>query len=182
MKRSLSILLLWIFLFNVGGYYLFFWGLRYSANKELTREFDNANVRSTKVVEFKIPLKLPYPIYQNGYVRIDEEFEHKGEFYTLIQRRLENDTLYIRGVKNDKKRQLNEAFVDFAKNSNDTHNATHDTGNKLLGKIIKEYNSNIPPEAVSQKGWCRLMPDSIFARIPTDWEGEVATPPPDRLV
>ena len=82
-----------IFLFNVGGYYLVFWGVRTQAKKDLLHRLDADQYSSEDLVVLSIPVNLPYPIQQNGYERVDGEFEYGGEYYNLVKQRLQNDTL-----------------------------------------------------------------------------------------
>lgn len=108
------------------------------------------------IYEFKIPLALPYPIQEN-YVRNFGEFEYNGEHYIFAGQRLSDDTLYIKTVRNIKKKELYKAFEEYAKMSNDMPSSKQKQGRGLLAKIIKEYKSGHACEIVRQTDLLRQI-------------------------
>lgn len=181
MKKLLATLFLIVFLFNIGGYYVFFWGLHFTATVRLNNELDAGNYSSDETFEFKVPLTVPYPIYDNGFGRAHGDFEYAGEFYTLVKQKLENDTLYVVCIKNRKKQQLAEAFTEFASVSNDTGNPASKAGNDLLSKLIKDFNGTGHMEVIQRKGWCRLITFFPMVQATIDMYMEVDSPPPNFL-
>ncbi|MEO5599502.1 MAG: hypothetical protein ABIR06_01110 [Cyclobacteriaceae bacterium] len=118
MKKVLSILLLAIFLFNVGGYYIVFWGLRVKADQLLTERLDANEYKSNETIEIKIPVRLPYPIQQQEFERIDGKFEHNGEVFKLVKHKLENDTVYIVCIRDHRIEHLESTLTDYVNASN----------------------------------------------------------------
>lgn len=139
MRKHLSIILLFVFLFNVGGYHVLLLVLHYSAFKELTGNIDQENHLPEDSNEIKVYLNLPYPIHETQ-VKTYSEFEYDGEHYVLAEQRLDNDTLYIKTVRNNKRKQIDNAFKEYAENSNDLPSSKQ-KGNNLLGKLMKEYKN-----------------------------------------
>jgi len=176
LKKLVSILLLSVFLFNLGGYYAMFWGLRYQANKELQQRLDEFDYTESQAVTIKIPLTLPYQLNREGFERLAGEFEYHGEFYKLVKQKLDNDTLSIVCIKDHKEKQLVSTMIDFAKLSNDLPATS--TMLKLFGNFLKEYNSVYRSEISCTDGWKAdlLFSDPSFtissATIP------VLSPPP----
>lgn len=150
MKKYLSIALLFVFLFNVGGYYLLLQGLRYSAYKELTEKIEQENYRADDSDEIKLLLTLPYPIHENN-ARTYDEFEHNGEYYVLAEQKLDNDTLYIKTVRNSKKTRIDNAFEEYAKSSNDFPSSKQKESRSLLAKLMKEYKRSSAPGAIARQ-------------------------------
>ncbi|HEY5749442.1 MAG TPA: hypothetical protein VIU12_25415 [Chryseolinea sp.] len=180
MKRSFSIFLLLVFLFNVVGYYPVFWGLKYRARIEMNQRLDDENYNTEETVTIKIPLTVPYNTFGQDYERMTGSFEHRGEFFNLIKQKLEKDTLYIVCIKDHKEKQLHAAMTDFIKLSTDIPTSSQQTL-KLLSGLIKDY---IPttPQALTQNRQGQSLtygatPDfNLLANnLP------VPTPPPDRL-
>jgi len=62
---------------------------------------------------------LPYPIQQNGFERVDGEFEYKGEYYNLVKQRLENDTLFMVCIRNHQEKRLISTMTEYANMAND---------------------------------------------------------------
>lgn len=139
MKRILSILLLLVFLFNVGGYYILFWGLRFQADQQMISRLDANSYDAEASIKLKIPVTLPYPVQSNGFKRVDGTFEHNGEFFRLVKQKLENDTLYIVCIRDHATRELVNVITDYIRLTYAV--STSDTGQKALnylGKFIKD--------------------------------------------
>lgn len=181
MKKLFAVIVLVVFLFNIGGYYLFFWGLHFNATVELTQKLDQGDYPSEKTFEFKIPLSVPYPIYGNGFDRARGDFEHEGKFYSLVKQKLENDTLFIICIKNEKKQQLAKAFTDYANVSNDTGNAASKAGSDLLSKLFKDFNGSGFLEVIQCEGWSRKINFSGITEAPVEMYTEIVSPPPNFL-
>ena len=169
--------MLLVFLFNMGGYYLLFWGLRTHSEKALQLRLDAENYSVNETITLRIPITVPYQI-ETRYERVYGEFEHKGEFFRLVKQRLEKDTLYIVCFKDHQEKRLFNTMVDFAKLSNDLPATS--TALKLLASMFKEYrtvrNIKIPqPERFSTNFF--IQPSSK----PLDQFLTVASPPPERI-
>lgn len=158
MKKGLSTILLIIFLFNVGGYYIVFWGLRYQANQQLTLRLDANLFDPEETILLKIPVALPYPLESNGFQRVDGGFEHNGEFFKLIKNKLENDTLYVVCIRDRETRQLVKTMKDYVSltqglaDENPSQKALH-----FLSKLAKDFCSNGAIDMVHQAGFSMLI-------------------------
>jgi hypothetical protein len=138
LKKAFSIFFLTLFLFNVGGYYLVFWALHYHADQELTSIIDAGDYSEGETFEIKIPLSMPYPLHPRGAQRAYGEMEIEGQIYTLVEQRLENDTLHIILMRHLDKENLIETMTDYANLSNDLP-GTSQKASSFLGKILKDY-------------------------------------------
>jgi len=182
-KKVLAILLLVVFLFNVGGYYIFFWGLDYSAKTTLTQRLDSGNYSELETFEFKIPLNIPYPIQSQsrGFDRAHGAFEHNGEFYELVKQKFENDTLYVVCVKNEKKHHLAQAFKKYARISTDAEGSSQ-AGNDLVSKLVKDFNTPSLSESITADGWSRTLLYAGLAVAIIKMASEVVSPPPNSIL
>ena len=157
LKKIVSIGLLVLFSFNLGGYYLLFWVLRDQAGKQLSSGFDAAqNMEGT--FEIKIPVTLPYPLQENDFQRIDGEFVYKNEHYRLFEQKHENDTLVIVCVKDKKANQLAQAMNEFSSKSSDDQNST---GTQFASKVLNEYVSSNLLVIGGVNGWYQKL-DAVF--------------------
>ena len=158
MKKGLSIILLILFLFNVGGYYLVYWGLKYHKDQQLTERLDANLYDSEKTVLLKIPLTLPYPIGSQGYQRVDGRFEHNGEYFKLIKNKLQNDTLYVVCIRDHETRQLAKTIKDYVLltqgliDTSPTQNAIH-----FLTKLVKDYCPHDGIKLIHQEGFSMFL-------------------------
>ena len=135
-------MLLLIFLFNVGGYYIVFWGLRFHTGKELVNRLDANRYNADETIEIKIPLSLPYPIYAQNFERVNGEFEHNGEHFRLVKHKYENDTLYVVCIRDRETRELVNTMNDYVQL---THGLDGSGTNKkaltFLSQLVKDFCS-----------------------------------------
>jgi hypothetical protein len=141
LKKTLSILLLFVFLFNVGGYYIVFWALRHQSDKQLTSLLDAGAYQQDETVEVKIAVAFPYSsLMVRGFERVEGEFEYKGDYYRLVKQKIQNDTVYVVCIKNKEEKRLVNAMTDYVKESNDLP-GTAKKALSFFSKLLKEYNS-----------------------------------------
>jgi hypothetical protein len=139
LKKALSILLLSVFLFNVGGYYIVFWAMLYQSDQQLTTILDAGLYEEDETVELKIPLSLPYAMMSRGFQRVDGKFEYKGEYYRLVKQKVHNDTVFVVCIKNHEEKQLVNKMTDYVTQSNDIP-GTAKKAMSFVSKLLKEYN------------------------------------------
>lgn len=96
------------------------------------------NASSEKVI-IKLPFTLPYSTDWQTPLEADGLLEIKGEFYTIIQKKLERDTLYFECLKNN---HAQEIFFSFGNLANEmkqsTGNAQRQKQQNLLISILKQ--------------------------------------------
>lgn len=177
MKRIVSILLLTVFLFNVGGYYLVFWGLRHHANIELKARLDADLYHQEDLIELKLPLSLPYPVEQQEYERANGKFEHKGEYYKLVKQKFQNDTLYVLCIKDHEEKQLVKTMTDYVEVTSDlpasSKNELH-----VFGKLLKDFESANPEKLIHQDGWLQEIAFVIVSPSTLTRSSNIQSPPP----
>jgi hypothetical protein len=132
-----------VFLFNVGGYYIVLWGLRFQADQELTLRIDANLYEPEETIELKIPVVLPYPIQSQDFQRVDGRFEHQGQFYKLVKHKLENDTLFVVCIRDAETRKVVNTIRDYVKLTQDPPApSSGKTALNLLSKLVKDFNTN----------------------------------------
>lgn len=168
MKKGLSTILLIIFLFNVGGYYIVYWGLRYNTDQQLASRLDANLYDPEETILLKIPVTLPYPIESNGFQRVDGSFEHNGEFFKLIKNKLQDDTLYVVCIRDHETRRLVKTMKDYVSltqglaDQNSSQKTLH-----FLSKLAKDYCSNKAIDIVHRAGFVMVItyeqrPEDLF--------------------
>lgn len=158
MKKVVSIILLLVFLFNVGGYHIVFWGLRLQTDQQLAKRLDAELYDQDETLEIKIPLSLPYPVYGRHFERVNGAFEHNGEFFKLIKQRHENDTLYVICIRDRATRQLVNTMKDYVQLTSGLDNSTPtEKALNYLTHLVKDF--------YSQDGVCLLLEFRFAMRI-----------------
>lgn len=154
MKKAFSITLLALFLFQFVGYYFVYMGLRYQVKSEMLVRLDAGNYSKEETLTLKIPFTLPYWMDSREYERVNGEFQYQGEFYQLIEQKLEKDTLYVICIRDVQEKKLHEVMTDYVKLTNDLPTSSHKTL-KLLSSLMKDYVKSVPAEISNSKGWFR---------------------------
>lgn len=178
MKRTVSILLLSVFLFNVGGYYIVFWGLREHADKALAKKLDAGLYTENETVELKIPVTLPYPLQQRGYERVEGRFEHNGEFYKLVKQKHAHDTLYVICIRDSQEKKLVKTMHDYAKMTNDLPSSSKKALH-FFGKFLKDFETAPAGALLHLQGWSKKL--SLTERVfpIRDQSLVIPSPPPE---
>ncbi|MFL0161994.1 hypothetical protein [Aquirufa salirivi] len=131
MKRLASILLLFILLYQAGGF-----ALRYVANSSTDLAISDSENDSYVV---KIPISLPYPSNREISQEVSGAIQQGDDFYQMLDQKIENDTLYTR-VVNDK--NARDQFLDLADLVNEhlgDQPEKKPAKSKLIQTLVKEY-------------------------------------------
>jgi hypothetical protein len=143
LKKGLAIVFLVVFLFNVGGYYVVFWGLRFHTDQKLTDRVKANLYQADEIVEIKIPVTLPYPIQDQGFQPVDGRFEHNGEHFKLIKHKYDNDTLYVVCIRDFETRRLVNTMRNYVELTNGFDGtAPNQKALNFLSKLIKDFCSH----------------------------------------
>jgi hypothetical protein len=133
MKRILSILLLFVFLFNIMGYYAAFLVQRAQLKKEM-----KAFIKSDEGKENLQKLVIPVAKYAASVDFIEEnEFIYKDELYDLIKKETTVTGIILYCI-NDLKEEL---LIEVARkhfNKNNNPNTSTDNSSSLIENIINE--------------------------------------------
>jgi hypothetical protein len=157
MKRSISIFLVIILLFNVLGYYGIFLGFKYTNRTQLLKRLDALDYQESETVTIKLPLVMPYGADTHGFERVNGEFEHEDEVYRLVKQQFLNDTLFIVCIKDLRGKQLEETFSEFSKTLTDKPLDAKSATTKLLQNFIKDYIAGSIQIAEKNSGWSKKI-------------------------
>ena len=178
LKKALAILMLLVFCFNVGGYYIVFWVLQHQYNIKIASIIDSGSYEEEETIEIKIPISLPYSSPRD-FERISGKLEYNGEFYELIKQKLESDTLYVICLKNHDEKRLVSTMNDYVKLSNDLPGAEQKAYN-FLGKLLKEYKTESRTTFVEASSWrlsSRIFTTFYLADF-RPFSEDIPSPPP----
>ncbi|MBL4677937.1 MAG: hypothetical protein JKY70_17295 [Mucilaginibacter sp.] len=120
MKKILAIAMLFVLLFNMGGYMLLFqYCLKASddfANEQISKGF----YRPDELVEIKIPVRMPYVQEQLQYENISGQIQLQGNCYNYVALKMTRDTMYVKCVPNYAKTKLISQNIINAKEISDS--------------------------------------------------------------
>ncbi len=169
-------MLLLIFLFNLGGYYLFFWGLKVQANQELSVKLDLGDYNENETFEIKIPITLPYPLQTSDYERQSGQFVYKQEHYQLVKQKYENDTLTIVCVKDFQNKHLANVMDSFSEASG--NQPIKDGSLNIPVKIFQEYVTSRSSAFNETQGWSQEIKHTPYLNTYTRVTLVTISPPP----
>jgi len=168
MRKGVALIMLFVFLLNVLGYYGIFVGLRLRNVQELVQKLDDNAYKASEAITFKMPITVPYNIDSRDFERVDGEFEHNGEVYRLVKQKLSQDTLYIVCVKDQESKKINQVLADYVKTFTDKPSSAKQ-GAKTTPSLIKDYISFAVAISNTSTGWESTTDYSLFPEslIPT---------------
>lgn len=131
LRQLIAITLLTLFLFNLSGYFLYYKYAIYKSDQRILVQLDNREYSDLEMIELKIPLNLPYLTSQNHYERVDGEMHYNGTFYNYVERKVNNDTLYLKCRPNAPKTTLYRNLNEYTEKVNDLPTNKTTSGKKL---------------------------------------------------
>jgi|SRR5688572_5926165 len=168
-----------VFLFNVGGYYFMFWGLRIHADQVLNARIDAELYADEETIELKIPVTLPYPPQEQEFTRSKGKFQHNGQHYQVIKHKLQNDTLYMVCIRDQQEKALVTAMSDYAKLANDLPASPKGGAMHFLGKLTKDFESSDDLKFLQQSGWVREICLTSQSFETLEMTSSISSPPPE---
>ncbi len=152
MRKTISILLLSVFLYNMLGYQVLFYFRTQAIEHEINRTIDQGAVDESQLRVFKVPVPL-YHQTDQGFERVNGSLEHEGRFYEMVKRKLENDTIYIYCLRNEQKRELVSKLNDHVQ----THVVDFESHKpakpeKPLPALLKEYLPHVQERLLRPEG------------------------------
>ena len=132
MRKTAAILLLMLFVFNTIGYKLWFTIAMQKADNKLESSLDKNNYNQQDLFTLTIPINLPYQNVATGFERVDGEITVNGETYKYVQRKVENDTLFLQCIRHSEKIDLQQQSNDYFGKVNDV--AGNNDAKKMPGK------------------------------------------------
>jgi len=161
------------------GYYFVYLGLREQAKTEMLSRLDARDYSKAETVTLKIPFSLPYWMDSKDYERVDGEFQHDGEFYKLVEQKLERDTLFVVCIKDAHEKKLFDTMSDYVKLANDLPTSSHQTL-KLLSGLMKDYVSGgLQLEMTLSQGWTQEQAYAEPSFSLLSQTSPVFSPPPE---
>lgn len=133
-----------LFLFNMGGYKIWFYVAQQKSNQQLELALDKDDYNPSELITIKVPLSLPYMSDQTSFERVDGEINIDGKIYKYVKRKIYNGELVLLCLPDKNKMRLLHAKDEFFKYANDLLNtpSKKSGNNSSLPKIVlSEYYS-----------------------------------------
>jgi hypothetical protein len=162
------------------GYSLLFKYLMYRSDQQLTIKADHNQFNQSDVMLVKIPMHLPYYSNSVNYERCDGEVEVNGVHYNYIQRKIDNDTVYLVCQLNQTKTRLYKEKNAYTKLLNDIPSGKKSTQSASVKKsFASEYDSGTAQYSVISKSVSPQQKRSTETSFLADGHEMKTYPPPD---
>lgn len=155
-----------------------FYGLRFRADQQLNARLDGSSYLVNETIELKIPVTLPYPIHEKGFQRTEGRFEHHGEFFKLVKHKLQDDTLYVVCIRDQKTKHLVNTMTNYLELTQAIPASGHKALN-LLSKLLKDYYSTTDIIIIHQNRFSMTLLFHAASEFFPSLDMPVQSPPPE---
>lgn len=156
-----------------------FVGMQWTNDREANQRIDNGNYSSAELISIKIPMNLPYAYETYGSDRVKGEFEHQGELYRLVEKKLTNDTLTIFCVKDKGHRRFTDAIASFVKSFTDQSAGGSPS---KASSFIKDYIAQSEVAKMSFSVGRSAIHDTVVCNNLIATTYPTPTPPPKAII
>ncbi len=137
MRKSASIILLLVLLFNMIGYRAWFYYAEKKSDASMEARLDNNQYDEKDLVTLTIPLDNPYQQEQKSFERTTGEISFEGKIYQLVKRKVTDGNLILLCLSDTHKMVLNKAKSEMGNSSADPASSSK-SGSRT--SFSKNYN------------------------------------------
>jgi len=137
MRKSASIILLLILLFNMIGYRAWFYYAEKKADSAMEARIDKDQYDENDLVTLQIPLYSPYQLEQKTFERTNGEVNINGKTFKYVKRKVSDGNLILLCLADNHKTVLKNAKSEFGNGVNDLAG-----GGKGSNRIQKSFSGN----------------------------------------
>jgi cbb3-type cytochrome oxidase subunit 3 len=119
LRKSASVILLIILLFNMVGYRAWFYYAEKKADAAMEARLNKDQYDENDLVSLIVPLNNPYQLEQKSFQRVDGEISFEGKTLKYVKRKVSNGNLILLCIPDARKMILKKAKSDFCNASTD---------------------------------------------------------------
>ena len=116
MKRILSILFLFVFLFNLAGYFIVFEVRQYSAKQEM-KIFIKNNIPENELTKIIIPNSELTSSSSEFRQTEENEFVYQGKYYDIVNKKTDGNNTIFYCINDKNEEKLFEELAEVCENS-----------------------------------------------------------------
>jgi hypothetical protein len=156
LRKSASIILLLVLLFNMVGYRAWFFYAEKQSDAIMESRLDNSLYDESELVSLTIPLNNPYQLEQTDFVRVTGEVSFDGRIYKFVKRKVSDGKLILLCIPDANKTVLKKAKSDFGHTVND-----------LAGNSKGPSKTDIQKNFSGNDYICQWAPEQTGQRVKT---------------
>jgi hypothetical protein len=148
LKKLAAILLILTFLFNLGGYRLWFYYQQQQSDEKLEAVLDNEEYNEEDIITLKVPISLPYQTNWKEFERAEGEINYNGKIYKYVKRKIYNGELILLCIPDHNRMRLETAKGDFFRLANDlvqnnSSKKSNDSKAITYKNLLNEYDQHL---------------------------------------
>jgi hypothetical protein len=128
MRKSLSIIFSFIFLFNIGGYYLCYRLMQFGIREGIEQQIKNG----LKTEELSLVVTSINNESGISWIEKNKEFSYQGEMYDIVKTKIQGQSRYYYCINDHKEKQL---IANYLK----THNSRKESEKKIKNSTNDRY-------------------------------------------
>lgn len=161
--RVIAAFFLALFVLNAAGYYWLLAETHQRSTEEAQVFWQERQNSREDLVTMKIPLAVPYLQGSAEFEATSGQVKFEGEFYQLVQQKLDHDTLHVICVRDGQAKARHQALAEFVQQfSHSDADDDHDAAAPVK-YASTEYMSHTITLTSLQTGWVR---DRLFFNAP----------------
>lgn len=141
MRKFAAISLMVILLINTCGYRLIISALQQQSDRQFDASLDNNEYDESQLIEFSVPLNMPYQERFTDFERHYGQIEIEGRSYTYVKRKIAGDVVIFKCIANQSKDQLKKIDADMTM-ANAANNTDRDHSEKQQSSFAKNLFSD----------------------------------------
>ena len=132
--------MLLLLLYNSVGYYFVFRIQHQKAEKEFQEYISSTIISEEELTLFKIPVTEYAARGASDFDRVEGDFEQNGKFFEIVKQRLQNDTVFVYCINNEKEEALYAQLSDHINTHIvDGKPVKNNKSEKSYKNLLKEY-------------------------------------------
>ena len=136
MRKSASIILLLVLLFNMIGYRAWFFYAEKKADAAMEARIDKDQYDENDLVTLEIPLYNPYQLEQKTFERANGEVNINGKTFRYVKRKVSDGNLILLCLADNHKTVLKKARTNYENAANDL------AGNNRSSRLQKNFGGS----------------------------------------
>jgi hypothetical protein len=116
--------------------------MHHQARLKLLNRFDTRQYDRNELVVLSIPLNLPYPVETSEPERVDVKFDYDNETYRLVQRRFENDTIFLVCIRDLESTRISNNLTEYINLTQELPGSNKEAIS-FLSKLNKDFTKTL---------------------------------------
>lgn len=173
-----SIFLLMLLLYNAFGYYTLL-----ACKMKQTQQIEVMGLPEEAFMIVKIPASLYLRAENTDFEYVNETINYNEKIYHIVKKRIQNDTLHLYTLRNERHEQVVSQFKEYVRNhlviekKSPNSNTTHKIIQSFLKEYITENNSYIVFSFFKTIYKRQLVPNTPSQRLPFPFLCKESPPP-----